>query len=62
MEGGLNEGKCQPMVLLTKLKYKEAIAWDDGIGEAITVTLMRLRLLPVCVEGSHGQNGLFGGS
>ena len=62
MEGGLNEGKCQPMVLLTKLEYKEAIAWDDGIGEAITVTSTRLRLLPVCVEGSHGQNGLFGGS
>ena len=62
MEGGLNERKCQPMVLLTKLKYKEAIAWDGGIVEAITVTSTRLRLLPVCVEGSHGQNGLFGGS
>ena len=49
------------MVLLTKLKYKEATAWDGGIGEAITVTLTRLRLLPVCVEGSQGQNGLFGG-
>ena len=61
IEGGLNEGKWQPMVLLTKLKYKEATAWDGGIGEAITVTLTRLRLLPVCVEGSQGQNGLFGG-
>ena len=49
------------MVLLTKLKYKEATAWDGGIGEAITVTLTRLRLHPVCVEGSQGQNGLFGG-
>ena len=61
IEEGLNEGKWQPMVLLTKLKYKEATAWDGGLGEAITVTLTRLRLLPVCVEGSQGQNGLFGG-
>ena len=61
MEGGLNEGKCQPMVLLTKLNYKDAIAWDGGIRKAIAVTSTRLRLLPACVEGSQGQNGLFGG-
>ena len=62
IEGGLNEGKWQPMVLLTKLKDKEVIAWDGGIGEAIAVPRTRLRLLSVCVEGSRGQNGLFGGS
>ena len=62
IEGGLNEGKWQPMVLLTKLKDKEAIAWDGGIGGAIAVPSTRLRLLSVCVEGSIGQNGLFGGS
>ena len=61
IEGGLNEGKWQPMVLLTKLKYKEAIALDGGIREATAVPLTRLRRLPVCVEGSLGQNGLFGG-
>ena len=61
IEGGLNEGKWQPMVLLTKLKYKEAIALDGGIREATAVLLTRLRRLPVCVEGSLGQNGLFGG-
>ena len=62
IEGGLNEGKWQPMVLLTKLKDKEAIGWDDGIGGAIGIPSMRLRLLPPCVEGSLGQNGLLGGS
>ena len=62
IEGGFNEGKCQPMVLLTKLKDKKAIAWDGGIGGAIAVPSTRLRLLSVCVEGSIGQNGLFGGS
>ena len=61
IEGGLNEGKCLPMVLLTKLKYKEASTWDGGIGGAIAVPLTRLRRLPACVEGSLGQNGLFGG-
>ena len=49
------------MVLLTKLKDKEAIGWCWGIGEAIAVPLTRLRILSVCVEGSLGQNGLFGG-
>ena len=48
-------------MLLTKLKYKEAIALDGGIREATAVPLTRLRRLPVCVEGSLGQNGLFGG-
>ena len=48
------------MVLLTKLKYKEAIALDGGIREATAVLLTRLRILSVCVEGSLGQNGLFG--
>ena len=62
IEEGLNEGKWQPMVLLTKLNYKEAITWDGGIGEAITIALTRLRLLSACLEGSQGQNGLFGGS
>ena len=62
IEEGLNEGKWQPMVLLTKLKDKKAIAWDGGIGGAIAVPSTRLRLLSVCVEGSLGQNGLFGGS
>ena len=62
IEGGLNEGKWQPMVLLTKLKYKEAIALDGGIREATAVPLTRLRFPPACVEGSLGQNGLFGGS
>ena len=62
IEGGLNEGKWQPMVLLTKLKYKEASTWDGGIGGAIAVPSTRLRRLPVCVEGSLGQNRLFGGS
>ena len=62
IEEGLNEGKWQPMVLLTKLKYKEAIALDGGIREATAVPLTRLRRLPVCVEGSLGQNGLFGAS
>ena len=61
MEGGLNERKCQPMVLLTKLKDKEAIGWCWGIGEAIAVPLTRLRILSVCNEGSLGQNGLFRG-
>ena len=60
-EEGLNEGKCQPMVLLTKLKDKEAIGWCWGIGEAIAVPLTRLRILSVCNEGSLGQNGLFRG-
>ena len=60
-EGGLNEGKYQPMVILTNLKYKEAIAWNEGIGVPIAVPLTRLRILSVCVEGSLGQNELFGG-
>ena len=54
IEGGLNEGKCQPMVLLTKVKDKKAIAWDGGIGGAIAVPSTRLRLLLVCVEVSLG--------
>ena len=61
-EGSLNEGKWQPMVLLTKLKYKEASTWDGGIGGAIAVPSTRLCRLPACVEGSLGQNRLFGGS
>ena len=60
-EGGLNEGKYQPMVILTNLKYKKAIAWNEGIGVPIAVPLTRLRILSVCVEGSLGQNELFGG-
>ena len=50
IEGGLNEGKWQPMVLLTKLKYKEASTWDGGIGGAIAVPSTRLRRLPARVE------------
>ena len=53
IEEGLNESKCQPMVLLTKLKDKEAIAWDGGIiiGGAIAAAVpsTRLRRLPACV-------------
>ena len=60
IEGGLNEGKWQPMVLLTKLKDKETIAWDGDIRQAIAIFLTRLRHLPVWGEVSLGGNGLFG--